>query len=410
MNKFQLMIGVGLCAFGGTVVGGVVIANYITGNSQSNNNQNIAQTPTLSAEFTQMPVNNSNPAQDELLIDTNVTNVAFTSLPPKPTPDSTDLALTQPIYQDNVNFISDGNLSFVHGKGTNGLVSIPKQYTHKNELVHNNVLNPLLNMIAAARQDGIKLSVVSAYRPYDHQKRIWERKWGNSPNNDIQKAKSILTLSSFPGTSRHHWGTDIDFNSVSDSYWQSGEGKKTYQWLANNAPAYGFCQTYNAGRTQGYDVEAWHWSHIPTARAYFAEISKPEVLQIALAQNIKGGAAAKQLADTIMTHVVAINPNCQNITQTKGNNTANVQQPSQHKATNQNTQSNLAIQPTTIQPIQGYPTQNHPVQNYPTQNNPVQNYPSQQHRPEPNNNPKQPSISNNQTYQQEGIIITRPTN
>lgn len=286
------------------------------------------------------------------------------------------------------------NLEAIYGQTQEHLTFLDFQYTKKPELVHNQILNPLIELIHHAKQDGIKLFVLSAYRSYDHQKRIWERKWGNSPNNDIQKAKSILTLSSFPGTSRHHWGTDIDFNSFSRKYWQSGEGKKTYQWLANNAPAYGFCQTYNAGRTQGYDIEAWHWSHIPTARAYFAEISKSEVLQIALTQNIKGGAAAKQLADTIMTHVVAINPNCQNITQTKGNNTANVQQPSQHKATNQNAQSNLAIQQTAIQPIQGYPTQNHPVQNHP----------SQQHRLE-NNNPQPPSISNNQTYQQEGFTI-----
>uniref|UniRef100_UPI002605CE87 M15 family metallopeptidase n=1 Tax=uncultured Dokdonia sp. TaxID=575653 RepID=UPI002605CE87 len=65
----------------------------------------------------------------------------------------------------------------------------------------------------AALKDNIQIKVISSYRDYAHQNRIWERKYnrfresGLSPTNAIQK---IIEYSTIPGTSRHHWGTDID--------------------------------------------------------------------------------------------------------------------------------------------------------------------------------------------------------
>lgn len=202
-------------------------------------------------------------------------------------------------------------LGVVHGfDNTHLLTAIPNQYTTKNELVHQNVLNPLLSLIHAAAQDGINISVVSAYRSYDRQKQIWEKKWGNHADTDLAKAKEILRFSSFPGTSRHHWGTDVDFNSVSPDYWKSGEGKRVYQWLSQNASRFGFCQTYGAGRTLGYEEEAWHWSHLPTANDYYAQISQPAILDIALSQPVKGAVAVRQMSGDMMDYITSISP-CQ---------------------------------------------------------------------------------------------------
>ena len=47
-----------------------------------------------------------------------------------------------------------------------------------------------------------------------------------------------------PSTSRHHWGTDIDLNSLNNSYFSSGKGLKEYDWLTTNANHYGFYQVY----------------------------------------------------------------------------------------------------------------------------------------------------------------------
>lgn len=202
----------------------------------------------------------------------------------------------------------NGTLGFVHGYGNEGmLIAIPSEYTSKDELIHQNVLSPLLEMIDEAKRDGVNLTVVSAYRSYDRQKHIWETKWGDSDDVDVVRAEGILRYSSFPGTSRHHWGTDVDFNSVSLTYWQGAEGRKVFAWLQNNASRFGFCQVYGKGRKSGYEVEAWHWSYMPTAQEYYDRLSQSSVLEIALNQEVKGAMAVRQLAPKMMNYITDIN-------------------------------------------------------------------------------------------------------
>ncbi len=134
-------------------------------------------------------------------------------------------------------------------------------------------------MYEAARADGIRLVIRSATRPFAHQKRIWEAKWRGERLVDganlaqtiadpVARARKILEYSSMPGTSRHHWGTDIDLNAFENSYFESGEGKRIYDWLVTHAPQYGFCQPYTPKgpqRPHGYNEEKWHWSYRPVA-------------------------------------------------------------------------------------------------------------------------------------------------
>lgn len=68
-----------------------------------------------------------------------------------------------------------------------------------------------------------------------------------------------MLYSSMPTTSRHHWGTDMDINSVEPEYFESGQGLLEYNWLKANAHKFGFCQPYSpkddGSRTQGYNLE-----------------------------------------------------------------------------------------------------------------------------------------------------------
>jgi zinc D-Ala-D-Ala carboxypeptidase len=57
-----------------------------------------------------------------------------------------------------------------------------------------------------------------------------------------------MQYSSMPGTSRHHWGTDVDLYALDDIYFTYGDGKIVYDWLLANAANYGFCQPYTANR------------------------------------------------------------------------------------------------------------------------------------------------------------------
>lgn len=204
--------------------------------------------------------------------------------------------------------VPEGEFLAAHGNPaiTDHLVPLPAQFTTKDELVHADVYQPLLAMIDAAAQDGVNLTVVSAYRSHARQKQIWEKKWGDAPQDSVEKALEILQWSSFPGTSRHHWGTDVDFNNVNTAYWQAGEGAATYQWLQANAAKFGFCQTYGPNRDKGYNEEPWHWSHMPTAKQYFAQASHPNSLTTIVNQGVKGSAAVQQLP--LIDYITGITP------------------------------------------------------------------------------------------------------
>ena len=87
---------------------------------------------------------------------------------------------------------------------------------------------------------------------------------------------AILTYSALPGTSRHHWGTDIDFYSPTLlapneklqlepwEYQQGGPFYKLTSWLNENSAQYGFYFPYNKYRG-GIAYEPWHLSFFPLA-------------------------------------------------------------------------------------------------------------------------------------------------
>ncbi len=148
---------------------------------------------------------------------------------------------------------------------------IGSEYTRKNGIyMRCKAYEAFKKMFFDAKACGINLEIVSAGRNFNYQKGIWERKWKDGKYIKYfgaDRVKNIMKYSSMPGTSRHHWGTDIDLNSLSNSYFSSGAGLKEYNWLTSHAKTYGFYQTYTSkesGRT-GYEEEKWHWSYMPVA-------------------------------------------------------------------------------------------------------------------------------------------------
>jgi hypothetical protein len=84
---------------------------------------------------------------------------------------------------------------------------------------------------------------------------------------------TILRFSAVPGASRHHWGTEVDFNSTTSNEWGATTGPRGGPgslfdlgvWLQANASRVGFIQTYTAGRSAGHEEEPWHYSYAPIA-------------------------------------------------------------------------------------------------------------------------------------------------
>lgn len=163
------------------------------------------------------------------------------------------------------------------------LVTIESRYASRNGMkMDNAAYADFKKMHQAAKKAGINLVIKSATRNFGYQKGIWEGKWtGQRPVNgenlpkaikdSTQRALKILQYSAMPGSSRHHWGTDIDLNAFENSYFESGAGKKVYEWLRSNAANYGFCQPYTkkgTGRNTGYNEEKWHWSYKKRSQTY----------------------------------------------------------------------------------------------------------------------------------------------
>ena len=168
-----------------------------------------------------------------------------------------------------------------------------------------------IKMHDAAVKDGVNLTILSGTRSFNDQSYKWSSKWNSSQFSNIksntEKAKKLLRWWSMPGTSRHHWGTDIDLTNMKLAFYKTTQGIKMFKWLQKNAFRYGFYQPFNANRTMGYQEEKWHWSYLPQASTYLNEYIK-QITYKDIA-GFDGWQTAKGL-DVINTQVLAINISC----------------------------------------------------------------------------------------------------
>ena len=110
-------------------------------------------------------------------------------------------------------------------------------------------------MVKNAKKDSIELKIISAYRSFDYQYGIIQKKIKKG-----QSIKSILEENTLPGYSEHHTGYALDF--ISDgAYSLSVDFEKTneFSWLLNNANKYGFYLSYPKNNNSGIMYEPWHW-------------------------------------------------------------------------------------------------------------------------------------------------------
>ena len=132
-------------------------------------------------------------------------------------------------------------------------------------------------MKAQALQDGISLEVVSSYRSFADQLRIWNRKYEKFKQEGLQGRAiidAITEYSTLPGTSRHHWGTEVDLIDaappkegdvlLTEKFYAGGPYEKLRLWLEENAHAFGFIKPYTSDpNRKGFAYEPWHYSYAP---------------------------------------------------------------------------------------------------------------------------------------------------
>jgi len=119
-------------------------------------------------------------------------------------------------------------------------------------------------MAEEARKQKVDLRAVSTgYRSYGRQEALFLQRYSQKPTGRIPKVtrkwngttwylKRGMSPCATPGTSPHGWGLAQDIEVPA----------RTYRWMCNNAPKYGF---YLQGKSKlpngkpNPEFEAWHW-------------------------------------------------------------------------------------------------------------------------------------------------------
>lgn len=110
-----------------------------------------------------------------------------------------------------------------------------------------------------AKAQGVSLYVVSAYRPYEVQKMIFDR------NASFKGEYEANRFSARPGESEHQLGTTVDFiSSIGEGLTESFAHTPAGKWLRLNSYKYGFVMSYPEDKEYitGYIFEPWHYRYI----------------------------------------------------------------------------------------------------------------------------------------------------
>lgn len=123
-------------------------------------------------------------------------------------------------------------------------------------------------MFADAASDGVDFKLVDAYRSYDRQNELYQKKVDSYIAKGYSRADAEVkaaTITARPNTSEHQTGLALDI--VTPSYTKRDKGfanTDAFQWLYANAQDYGFTMRYKQDKQEYTKViyEPWHWRFV----------------------------------------------------------------------------------------------------------------------------------------------------
>lgn len=130
------------------------------------------------------------------------------------------------------------------------------------------IIDDLLAMVQAAKEDGVTLQICSPYRDLAYQEKLFERKieyfmgMGLSYMEAYRRGSQVVTV---PNASEHQLGLALDI--VSNTYTklkEEFEDTEAGKWLAANSYRYGFILRYPRGKEDvtGITYEPWHFRYV----------------------------------------------------------------------------------------------------------------------------------------------------
>jgi LAS superfamily LD-carboxypeptidase LdcB len=180
-------------------------------------------------------------------------------------------------------------------------------------VLHRDTVEPFLAMRAAAHEDGLSLTPLSAFRDFDRQLHIWNDKFGghrpvydrvghpvdHSTLDAHGIVDAILAWSALPGASRHHWGSEIDLidraalapgrsaSLLPAEYAPGGPFARLNDWLTRNMARFDFFRPYTTDRG-GVAPEPWHLSYAPVSEPALQQLTEEVLRQALSASDIAG--------------------------------------------------------------------------------------------------------------------------
>ncbi len=127
-------------------------------------------------------------------------------------------------------------------------------------------------LIAAAKEDGYSLAIVSGYRTMDRSRMLYANKIAEYQNMGYDEATAKVEAAKWvapPGTSEHHSGLAMDI--VSGDYYtkysdlvEAFENEPEAVWLRENCARFGFILRFPKDKTDitGINYEPWHFRFV----------------------------------------------------------------------------------------------------------------------------------------------------
>ncbi len=127
-------------------------------------------------------------------------------------------------------------------------------YAAADRMISAVIVDDLLAMADAAREDGVELVVQSGYRSWSYQETLYSNYVARHGEEAAQR------FSAQAGHSQHQLGTAVDFAPIGFQF----TGTDDDRWLQEHAWRFGFSLSYPDGYEEvtGYIYEPWHYRYI----------------------------------------------------------------------------------------------------------------------------------------------------
>ena len=176
-----------------------------------------------------------------------------------------NLNLDKEVYTDtipatnlNTNYLFVNKFNYLDSNYIpNNLELLDNSYAKSGIYLVKEAKDNIEKLISDAKNDGMNIRVISAYRSYTYQENLY--------NNYVKSdgVEMADTYSARAGYSEHQTGLVVDVTRAYDDF-NNFENTNEYNWMSENAANYGFILRYPKDKENitTYSFEAWHYRYV----------------------------------------------------------------------------------------------------------------------------------------------------